>query len=310
MKMPTSIIPMTAITGNEPFDDTHWIFEIKQDGYRMLAYIDKGIVKLKTRNLKDYSYRFPQVLSELKKLKRNAILDGEIVVENENGICDFEALISWSKNDTGRLFYYVFDLLYLDGNDFMQKPLHRRKTTLKNILPRSPIVKYQDAIKTFGKRLFDMARKEGMEGIMAKRNESLYKPGIRTKDWIKLKTYKEDDFIVCGYTRSIGSSNLFDSLILGAHQAEQLQYIGEVSSGLSNSIQRKIAAKIKIQSKCPFNQEPKLSKKWRRRLPDIIGWCKPKIVCSVKYLQLTKYELRHASLKCLRFDKTAKEVTF
>lgn len=308
MKMPDSIVPMRASAGKEAFTKPGWCFEIKLDGYRMLAYIDEGNVKLKTRNLVDYTDRYPPIVSELKKWKRNAILDGEIVVFNNNDISDLSELQDWRIGGDKPIYYFVFDLLWLDDKDYMKEPLYRRKSTLKHILPKSSSVIYHDEIVTFGVPAFKMSEREGLEGVVAKKVDSIYRPGTRSKEWLKLKVMKNREFIICGFTKSetIGA---FSTLILGAFQKDKLQFAGEVGTGFSDDEQQTIIHKIKPTKKCPFVKEPVFRGRWGGKALTMIVWCRPEVVCSVRYLERTAAgELRHASFKGLRVDKEAKDV--
>jgi bifunctional non-homologous end joining protein LigD len=308
MKMPVDIVPMAAKSATEAFNDVHWCFEIKLDGFRIVAYINEGVVKLQTRKLKDYTGKFSQITTALQKLKRNAILDGEVVMLNEKGGSDFNALQNWHSDEDGPLYYFVFDLLWVDGKDYMKEPLYRRKSKLKSILPKSTIVIYQDEIMTYGIAAYKMAQGEDLEGVVAKRVDSIYRPGIRTKDWLKLKVNKEDDFIIAGYTRNAGAGN-FSTLILGAYRDGVLQFIGEVGTGFSQKLMDEIMQKLKPIKKSPFITAPKFVNRWRKKKPDQIIWCRPQMVCEVRYREITKAgELRHPSFRCLRPEKKASEV--
>lgn len=300
---------MSATLSNKPFSDVHWTFEIKLDGYRMIAYIEPGNVKLQSRNLKDFTDKFTQITSALQKWKRNAIIDGEVVTLNEKGHSDFNALQNWKSDEDGPLYYFVFDLLWLDGRDYMKEPLYKRKSSLKNILPKSPVVVYQSEMNMYGNAAYKMAQGEGLEGIMAKRIDSIYKPGVRTKDWLKLKVYNEDDFVIAGYTRNEGSGTYFGTLILGTYREGKLQYIGEVGTGFSEQVKKAIMSQVKTVKKCPFPTTPKLSNIWRKKKPDVVTWCRPDLVCRVQFLEVTKEGvLRHPSFKGLRVDKNAADL--
>lgn len=308
MTMPTNIVPMAATLHNEPFSDPRWCYEIKFDGYRMLAYIEPGNVKLQTRNLKDYSAKFTQITSALQKWKRSAIIDGEVVMLNERGGSDFNALQNWNSDEDGPLYYFVFDILWLDGKDLMNEPLYKRKNTLKSILPKSPIVIYQSDIVAHGIPAYKMAQGEGLEGVVAKRMDSIYTPGLRSKDWLKIKVNQEDDFVICGYTRNQGAGE-FSTLILGTYKEGKLAYIGEVGTGFSEKAKAAIIAELKPVKKCPFPNEPKLSNMWRKKKPEVIAWCRPDLVCRVQFREITKDGvLRHPSFKGLRVDKAAADL--
>lgn len=309
MKMPANIVPMAATPSTEPFNDVHWCFEIKLDGFRIVAYINDGNVTLQTRNLKDYTSKFTQITSALQKWKHNAVLDGEVVMLNDRGVSDFNSLQNWRSDNDGPLYYFVFDLLWLDGKDYMNEPLYRRKSALKNILPKSPIIIYQSEIDTYGVAAFKMAQGEGLEGVVAKRIDSIYRPSIRTKDWLKLKVTKEDDFIIAGYTRNKNTGALLSTLILGEYHEGKLRYAGEVGTGFTDNLMKVIIEKIKPVPKCPLIKSPTFTSRWRKKKPDVIVWCRPQLVCTVKFLERTAGgELRHSSFKGLRPDKKAIEV--
>ncbi len=307
--MPTNIVPMAATIAHKTFDDVHWCFEIKLDGYRMIAYVQDGNVKLQTRNLKDYTSKFTQITSALQKWKHNAIIDGEVVMLNERGQSDFNALQNWRSDEDGPLYYFAFDLLWLDGKDYMKEPLYKRKSELKRILPKSPIVIYQSEINTFGIAAYKMAQGEGLEGVIGKRMDSIYRPGVRTKDWLKFKVMQEDDFVICGYTKNERAGTNFGTLVLGKFYSGKLEFVGEVGTGFSEKLKEQILQKLKPVTKNPFAQEVKLSNRWRKKKPEIIVWCRPEIVCKIRYLEFTvEGLLRHPSFIRLRQDKKAKEV--
>lgn len=300
MKMPTNIIPMSATPAKEPFNDVHWCFEIKLDGYRILSYINEGVVKLQTRNLKDYTGKFTQITTALQKLKHNAILDGEVVMLNDKGISDFNSLQNWRSDNDGPLYYFVFDLLWLDGKDYMKEPLYKRKSALKSLLPKSPIVMYQSEIITHGIPAYKMAQGESLEGVVAKRMDSTYRPGVRTKDWLKLKVMQEDDFVIAGYTKNT-DAGLFSTLILGKYIDGKFKFAGEVGTGFSQSTMKDILAKLRQVNKCPFPNTPSFNSRWRKKKPEVITWCRPELLCTVQYLEITKAgELRHSSFRGLK----------
>lgn len=140
MKMPENIVSMRATLIDQPFDDNSWLFEIKYDGFRIVAYIQKGIVKLRTKKNTDYKFKSKPITDELAKWKVDAVIDGEVVVLNKDGVSDFDALLNWKRGSGIPIYYYVFDLLFLNGNDYMKYPLRKRKAILKDIHPQSRVV--------------------------------------------------------------------------------------------------------------------------------------------------------------------------
>jgi bifunctional non-homologous end joining protein LigD len=299
--MPQNIMPMKATLISAAFDNKDWLFEIKYDGYRIISFIDKGAVKLKTRKNIDYTAKFHVVADELRKMKINAVIDGEVVVLNKAGVSDFEALQGWRSDADGVLYYYVFDLLWLNGKDYMSQPVYKRKATLKDILPQSDRVRFCDHIEGHGMAAFNMAKENALEGVIAKKLESTYKPSVRSKEWLKIKAYQEGEFLIAGYTRNEGPG-LVSSLLLAQRKDGQLHYAGDAGTGFSDREAKEILTNIKVVKKCPMIKEPVFrAGRWGRKAPSAVIWCKPELFCLVKYLEITKAgELRHASFLKLR----------
>lgn len=180
--MPCDIIPMNFKLRPAAFNDEDWIFEIKWDGFRMVSYNENGEVKLRSRNNSSFDKRFDCISQELQSMRLNAVLDGEVVALNENGCSDFDKLMCGEKEC---LAYYVFDILWFDGYSLMNLPLLKRKELLKLILPQTDKIRFSDHVDGQGKDLFELAKKHEIEGIVAKRKESSYVPGIRTSQWLR-----------------------------------------------------------------------------------------------------------------------------
>lgn len=304
---------MLATLTDEPFDSEEWTFEMKLDGYRIISYLQKGKAVQQSRNLKDYSARFYPVTDALKKWKVNAVVDGEVVVINDKGVSVFNDLQNWNSPADGHLYYYVFDLLWHEGKDIMDKPLSERRALLRSIMPKSDVILFSDDVPTKGKAFFKLARKQGLEGIIAKRLNSPYVPGDRTRDWLKVKAVMREEMIICGYTRNEGSTSLFSSLVLGAYKGKELIFQGQVGTGFSRKTQAEIMRKLKplLRKKCPFAEVPDLTStgRWGRRKVDFVEWAKPVLVCQVQFLERTPSgDLRHQSFLGMRDDKKAAEV--
>jgi bifunctional non-homologous end joining protein LigD len=296
MTFPATIKPMLATSAGKPFDSSDWLFEIKHDGYRIVAYISKDNVRLKTRKNVDYTSKFQVITNALKKWKVEAVIDGEIVVLNDEGVSDFHALQNYKSGDA--LYYYAFDLLHLNGRDYTGEPLGKRKALLKKILPKSEAIRYTDHIVGRGIELFQLAEKLGLEGLMAKRMNSAYRPGTRTKDWLKIKAMKECMFTIAGLTYSASG---LSSLILATEEKGGFYYAGDVGTGFDAKEAKEIISTIKAVKKCPLVKEPTFGKgRWGRKVPAKVIWCRPVLRCRVKYLERTEAgELRHASFKGL-----------
>ena len=302
-KMPSDLKPMLATLVDAPFDDDNWQFELKLDGYRTLAYLDNGKVELRSRNNNTFNKKFGPVYEELKEWKINAVVDGEIVVLNEDGVPDFNGIQQWEKKKEGHLVFYVFDIIWLDGLSLVNEPLSIRREILQELMPGSGAIRFSDHIDDIGLAFFDIAKKNRMEGIIAKKKDSIYTPDARAKTWLKIKIEERHEAIICGYTRKRDTDRQFSSLVLGIYEKGKLKYIGQAGTGFSVAGQEEITKKMKpyITKTCPFDEEPDTNE------PPV--WLKPFLVCEVKYTALTKEGvMRHASFLGLREDKAAFEL--
>ena len=311
--MPKDLSPMLATLVDRPFDDAGWSYEIKWDGYRALAYCKKGNVELRSRNDKSFDKYYP-VLNALKEWSINALVDGELVVLNDKGKSNFNKLQNWRSEADGSLFYYVFDLLWLDGRDLTGLPLSERRTMLQSIVPGDGIIRYSESFETSGTKFFASAEKLGLEGIMAKKTDSLYTPGARTKEWLKIKTVSRQEVVIGGYTRNEGTSKLFSSLLVGVFENGHLQYTGKVGTGFTEEMQRDMMRQFKplVQKASPFGTTPDVNKPSRFR-PDPPAakavWLKPVLVGEVAFREMTEDGvMRHPSFQGMREDKDARQV--
>src|SRR4030095_6226036 len=224
---PKTVRPMLATLVDQPFDEPGWLYEIKWDGYRAVAMINKGKVDLLSRNNKSFNEKFYPVADALKKWDINTVIDGEVVVLNEKGISNFGSLQNWRSEADGSLFYYVFDILWLNGYDLKSLPLTRRREILKDILPNENIIRLSENFETSATEFLATASKMGMEGIMAKREDSVYVEGDRTREWLKIKSNKRHEVVIGGYTQNEGSAKTFSSLLVGVFDNGRLDYIGK-----------------------------------------------------------------------------------
>ena len=305
---------MLATLVDKPFDREGWIYEIKWDGYRALAFVKDGQAELKSRNDKPFNEKFYPVHQALLDWGIEAVLDGEVVVVKENGLSDFGSLQNWRSEADGDLMYYVFDILWLDGYDVTTLPLRDRKTILNSIMPQSDIIRESETFEASGIEFYEAAKQIGLEGMIAKKADSLYLPGIRNGDWLKIKTNKRQEVVIGGYTVNENSSKLFSALLVGVFDKGKLIYTGKIGTGFSDKLQKELIAKFRplITKQIPFTQEPDINKPtaFRRNPPHATAtWLKPKLVCEVSYTELTSDGvMRHASFDGLRIDKSAKEV--
>jgi len=313
--IPKNLKPMLATLVDEPFDDPDWLYEVKWDGYRALAFINKGEVELLSRNSKTFHEKFYPIYDLLKKLKLNAVLDGEILVLNEKGISNFGDLQNWRSEADGELVYYVFDILWYEGKNLMGLPLTQRQAILKAVLPtdddRMRISKVFDA---GGIDFFNAATRMGLEGIIAKKASSIYSPDLRTRDWLKIKVHKRQEVVIAGYTKNADTSKQFSSLLLGVYENGALQYVGKVGTGFSDKVQKEMMIEFKplITDKSPFDIIPDVNKpsRFRPNPPKAKAtWLKPELVCEVAFSEVTSDGVfRHPSFQGMRIDKKAKDV--
>lgn len=303
-KMQKYIKPMLAKETAEPFDSSDWLFEIKWDGYRAIAEKKNDKVLLYSRNGLDFKATYPIVVSQLKNVKADAIMDGEIVVLNDDGKPDFQFLQHYSENQDRPIQYYVFDLLRLNGKDTTSLPLIDRKELLKQIIPPDdPVIKYSDHILENGNSFFQVSKERDLEGIMAKKIDSKYYPGKRTTDWLKIKNHKTAEVIIAGYTEPAGSRKYFGSLILAAKEGNKFIYMGNAGTGFNQQSLKELYDLFQplVQKKSPFEEKIKNSGK--------VTWMKPELICEVKFSEVTADgKLRHPVFLRLRNDKTINEI--
>jgi len=316
--IPKNVEPMLATLVDEiPGDEQNWIYEIKWDGYRAIAYLNKGAVNIRSRNNKSFNEKFYPVYDALKNWSEstpsegiNAVVDGEIVVVNDEGMPDFGDLQLWRSEADGQLVFYLFDVLWVEGFNVMSLPLLERHQLLQAIIPAgNNAIKISEQFKTSGKDFFSLAEQLKLEGIFAKRSDSIYTPGNRSKDWLKIKTEKRQEFVIGGYTKNENTSKIFSALLVGLYENGEFHFVTPVGTGFNTSIQKDILQKLKpYETKiCPFVEEPEYNKpsRFRPNPPKAkVVWVKPKLVAEISFREVTKDgAIRHPSFKGLREDK-------
>jgi bifunctional non-homologous end joining protein LigD len=300
--MPHRITPMLATQVKEPFDDPEWLFEVKWDGYRAIAEIRDGSVSLYSRNGISFEKKFAPLVESLRKFGGEAIMDGEIVIADDQGRPDFQ-LLQHYREGGGYLLYYVFDLLYFNGHDLTPLPLIRRKELLKKILPIGQMVRFSDHIRNEGRLFYQASQQKGLEGIIAKHSFSTYQSGSRSRQWLKIKTRLTQEGIIAGFTEPKGGRKYFGTLVLGLFEKSELTYIGLSGGGFSERDLKEIHAKLEplIRTNCPFTTRPGIATP--------TTWVEPKLVCEVELTGWTEDNvMRHPVFQRLRDDKTASEV--
>lgn len=297
--------PMLAKLGSRIFDDDSWIFERKVDGYRIIASTGPDAILI-SRNGLNYTSKYPQVVETLKKFDKDAVLDGEMVVEDKAGRNLFQELQNYDpKNKDLILKYYVFDLLSLNGHDLVGMELVKRKQLLKAVVENLPgkNVIYNTHVVGNGGDLMKRAEQEGWEGVIAKEADSTYLPGRRTDRWLKVKLQNSQEAVILGFSKPAGSRKYFGALVLGMYEEDNLIYIGNCGTGFSEQSLKEIYEKLSAVS---TNQKPVKQKVAQERN---VTWVRPELVCEVTYSEWTADKhLRHPVFKGLRPDKKREKV--
>ena len=282
-----------------------WLYEVKFDGFRALAYVRDGVCILRSRNDNDLTPRFPLIAAAVvKAVKHDAVLDGEICALDERGRPSFSAM----QQGTGALVYYVFDVLEADGEPLVDLPLVERRERLTGLIDRRGKTVLLSEAFDDGEALLEVAREQGLEGVMAKRAAAKYAQGKRTRDWLKIKTHGRQEFVIAGYTRGEGRrADSFGSLVLAVNEGGGLRYVGNVGTGFdAKEIDRLLRLLRPLErADSPFAAAPKMP---RVRKGDVV-WVEPRLVAEVEFSEWTHDgRVRQPSYKGLRDDKTAREV--
>jgi bifunctional non-homologous end joining protein LigD len=302
-KLQDYIPAMLAKETEEPFADGDWLYEIKWDGYRAIADLNKEDVALYSRNGNSFLATYPIVVNALKKLNLNAVLDGEIVVLDDDGNPSFQKLQHYAENTQYPLIYYVFDLLEVNGKKLYDLPLVDRKTHLEKLITGNDVVRYSDHVVERGEDFFNAIKEKNLEGIMAKKMDSHYYPGKRTNEWLKIKHHKTEEAIIAGFTSPRGGRKYFGALVLGMMKDDKLSYVGHTGSGFNEQLLRELSAKLKplVRDQSPFDEKVKTN------MP--VTWVEPKYVAELKFSEWTNDgKMRHPIFLQLREDKTIKDV--
>jgi bifunctional non-homologous end joining protein LigD len=307
-KLPSTLVPQLATLATTVPAGEDWLHEIKFDGYRMIAHIDHGAVRLLSRNGKDWSHKFPRVVAALGELGLDsAILDGEVVHLLANGVSSFEALKQdLSNEDTSKVVYCLFDLVYLRGYSLAAARLADRKEALRQLLAGIPddVLRYSEHVVGRGDEFFKSASEHELEGIIAKRADAPYQAGRGTA-WLKIKCQARDEFVIIGWTDPGGAREGFGSLLLGYYDgAHRLRFAGAVGTGFDQKMLRALRRRLdRLGRKEPPSAEI------AREAPRRAHWVAPELVAELRYSEWTRDgRLRHPAFLGLRDDKSAQEV--
>ena len=294
-----------------------WLYELKFDGFRAIAVKDFAETRLISRSQKELSGNFPELIQSIRKLKlKRGVLDGEIVVLDESGRPSFQALQNLGE-DRSRVFYFIFDVLNYEGKDLTDLPFDDRRYVLQSLLkgtvPRIRIVRAQ---KGRADEAVARVKKEGLEGLIAKKRLSRYEPGQRSGAWLKFKNVLSQEFVIGGYTSPEGARSHFGSLVVGYYEADDLLYASKVGTGFTPQQLELLHNKMYplVQAECPFINLPERNPgRWGQGLTTSqmkrCTWVRPILVCEVAFTEWTDgNHLRHPSFKGLREDKAPREV--
>ena len=300
---PATVSPMLCTLTKEPVTNPDYIFEIKWDGYRIISYVQKGKVRMDSRSALDYTKKYPPVVQALKDLKKDIILDGEVVVFNEEGLPDFDALQRYNGHNTP-ISYCVFDILWLDGYNLMELPLTERKKILKDLVKGNKVLKFSESFDD-GVGLYQHMLEKNLEGIVAKKKDSEYLPGVRSYEWLKVPTRKRQEFVIGGWAES-ENGRAFRSLLFGAYEGKKLKWIGRSGGGYKQHEMPGILKQLKAleTDESPF-VNPVLDAKGA-----VIHWVKPELVANFEFATWTKSGRirKPATFLGFRKDKKAKQV--
>jgi bifunctional non-homologous end joining protein LigD len=308
--LPKTVEPQLATLVGEPPEGDAWLHEMKLDGYRIVARIEDGAVRLLSRNNKDWTARFPAVARAFERLRvKTALIDGEAAVVLPDGTTSFQALqniLSEAGTGEGALAYFAFDLLHLDGYDLTRATLEARKAALEPLLPRPDgVLRYSQHVTGSGRAFFDEACQHKLEGILSKQRDAPYQPG-RGRSWVKVKCLQEQELVIGGFTDPDGGRPGLGALLLGVHDERgRLVDVGRVGTGFTESMLQDLRRRLRpLERKAsPF------ANKVTGRAMGRVHWVEPRLVAQVAFSEWTSDgKLRHPSFKGLREDKAAQEV--
>lgn len=313
------IEPMKARLAEKPPAGGDWIYEIKFDGFRAVAFKSGEDVRLLSRNEKDFGEKFPEIVEALAALKTDdAVFDGEIVALDPKGISSFQLLQAFELGQKRPpIYFYVFDLLHWKGKDLRDQTLMERKSQLEKVLAKnSGLIRYSASLGENAGPLLKQAEKLGLEGLIGKRKDSIYQPGRRSGAWVKLKLHHEQEFVIGGFTDPAGSRQNFGALLIGFYKKDKLTFCGKVGTGFNTKVLARLNSQFQTiaSDDCPFvNLPEKRSGRFGAGVTAAemkrCHWVNPQMVCQIKFAEWTRDDkLRQPVFLGLREDKNAREV--
>jgi len=301
--MPEHIDPMLCTLVKEAPENEEYLFELKWDGYRIVSKVEDGVVRMNSRSGLDYTRKYPLISEALQNLNHDLMIDGEVVVLNDEGKPDFDTLQLYNGKRTP-IKYVVFDLLYLDGNNLMEMPLYQRKKLLQTLTRGNDVFLFSESFED-GKTLYQKVLDENLEGIVAKKKNSEYIPGSRGYEWLKVPTRKRQEFVIGGWAES-DKSRSFRSLLFGAYEKGKLQWIGRSGGGYK---QADMPGILKMLQELETEKSPFVNK-----ILDTKGakvhYVKPELVANFEFATWTKSGRirKPATFLGFRKDKNPKDV--
>ena len=302
--------PMECEPVSKLQDSSQWVYEIKLDGYRAIAVKSDGKVRLFSRRQKSFNQQYPYIVEALVDLPDGTVIDGEIVALDDSARPQFNLLQNY-RSEAQRIRYFVFDLLCYENRDTTCLPLIDRRALLRKLKFQSPRIQLLDFLETSAANMVAAAKQQGLEGVIAKRKDSLYQPGCRTGTWVKYRINRAQEFVIGGY---FPGAHGFDSIILGYYRGDDLVYVARTRNGFVPASRRQVFSKLKhlVTSECPFANLPETKKS---RFGEELNadkmkkavWLKPEIVVQIEFLEWTDADhLRHSKFVGLREDKDPK----
>jgi bifunctional non-homologous end joining protein LigD len=296
-----------------PDDLARWSYQLKLDGYRAIAFKSGGTVRLRSRNDNDFTDRYPTVVRGLAKMPNETVIDGEVVALDDGGRPSFNALQNVTPGMS--IVYYVFDVLMLDGRDVMGETFETRQHVLEQkVLPLlAEPVRYTGELKAGLRDLIHSVKAQGLEGLVAKRRNSKYEPGVRSGAWMKMRVNRGQEFVIAGYT--IGTKT-FDAVVIGYYEGDRLIYSARTRNGFTPATRNQLFKKFATLEipECPFANLPEArSGRWGEGLTKAkmaqCRWLKPVLVGQFEFVEWTPdNHLRHSRFVALREDKPARDV--
>ncbi len=306
------IAPMECALVPKLPEGPQWTYEVKLDGYRSIGVRTSRETILYSRNGKNFNKRYPYIVEGLADLPADTVVDGEVVALDDSGRPDFHRLQHYGAEQS-RIQYFVFDLLIWNGRDLTEMPLTERRKLLKSIKLRSPRIRVSEQFDISASDMLAAIRQQGLEGVVAKRKDSVYEPGKRIGSWAKFRINRGQEFVIGGF---LPGPHGVDSIIVGYYRGKDLVYVARVRNGFVPATRRMVYQKLKplVTHKCPFVNLPETG---RARWGEILDaekmkkcvWVRPKLVAIIEFLEWTEGDrLRHSKFVALRDDKNPRDV--